>query len=289
MTARPAAALAGLAVLAGALLGPALPAGATPTSRAATSGRTAEDAAPAGPVQTGPGVPADVAEWFTSQAGDAVAARGVGELDVTVAERGELRPGVVRTVMTWSEGLVQGTDVTPPTRETDHWIAPLLLDGSAVGALVAAREDGAVDVADVSGDTDLAEELQSLPLATHVVHDVPLDAWFTVEEGEVSPLDAAARDSLAGAVPVEVYQRFVEERHATGDADEPGSAAPQPQDAGDAARAVAWVAAGAAALLVWAGIQVWLRRPEEPGRERARRSGAGGRRSPRRPSPDDRH
>ena len=124
--------------------------------------------------------------------------------------------GPVRTVMTWSDGLLAGTDLTPAVQPVspEEWAAPLELDDAAVGVLFASRDgEGQPLRSDVRGDADLGEGLRALDLATPLVHDEPLDGWFTVSDGEVRPLDAVARDALAGAVPVEVYQPLVQQRY----------------------------------------------------------------------------
>ncbi|GAA1633244.1 hypothetical protein [Georgenia ruanii] len=261
MRAAASAAVAALAVAAGLVLGPAGPAQAARDDDAATS-----TPAPA----VGPGVPAEVAEWFRAEGPNAVIAGAAQLPELTPQQRGEVRVGPVRTVMTWSEGLLAGTDLTPAVQPAspEQWAAPLELGEAAVGVLLAGREGAGRQLhAEVRGDAALGEAVRGLDLATPLVHDEPLDGWFAVGDGEVRPLDAAARDALAGAVPVEVYQPLVAQRyeryHQAASA-EPGSAAEQARAGGSGA--VVWVAGVVVVLLVWAGVIVWLRRPEDAGR-----------------------
>ncbi|KAE8762179.1 hypothetical protein [Georgenia thermotolerans] len=254
MRAAASAFVAALTVLAGLVL--AAPARATHDVDATTG-------APA----AGPGVPAEVAEWFRAEGPNAVIAGAAQLPELTPQQRGEVRVGPVRTVMTWSDGLLTGADLTPAVQPAspEEWVAPLELGEAAVGVLLAGREGAGRQLhAEVRGDADLGEAVRGLDLSTPLVHDEPLDGWFAVADGEVRPLDAAARDALAGAAPVEVYQPLVQQRYdryrAAASA-EPGSAAEQARAGGSGA--VVWVAGIVVVLLVWAGVIVWLRRPEE--------------------------
>ena len=199
-----------LVVLVGGAAGPAAAAPAAwAVAAASVSESPSPDATPDGPppapLPTAAGVPADVAAWFASAGPGAAVTRGAGELDgVTPERRADVSIGSVRTVMTWSRGLIAGTDLTPAAEPTEpeRWVAPVLLDGAAIGALFAVRDDDAVVLERVSGDSALGEALTALDLASPLIHDLALDAWFTVEGREVRPVDAAAEESLVGSVPL---------------------------------------------------------------------------------------
>ncbi|GAA4287697.1 hypothetical protein [Georgenia daeguensis] len=228
------------------LLGPAGPASAT---------------AEAGPVTQAPpvaeGVPEKVAQWFRTEAAGVVSTQGGAELDLSAEQRAGVAIGLVRTVSTWSAGFRSGGEADPPLEATSRWVAPLSLGQEGVGVLVAGLDpNGVVGPEQLRAAPDLAEALLALGPAQPVVHDVPLDAWFTVDGGKVLPLDDAARASLAGAVALDVYRPFVQERYAVADPNQPGSAVPDAHSWAPAA----WVAAALLLLLGWAGVVVWLRR-----------------------------
>ncbi|MCK6209922.1 hypothetical protein KZX45_05135 [Georgenia sp. EYE_87] len=228
------------------LLAPAGPAAAT---------------AEVGPVTQAPpvaeGVPEKVAQWFRTEAADVVSTQGGAELDLSAEQRGAVEIGLVRTVSTWSAGFRAGGEADPPLEVTSRWVAPLSLGPEGVGVLVAGLDtNGVVGAEQLRSAPDLADALLALGPAQPVVHDVPLDAWFTVAAGEVLPLDDAARASLAGAVALDVYRPFVQERYAVADPNQPGSALPDAHSWAPAA----WVAAALLLLLGWAGLVVWLRR-----------------------------
>jgi hypothetical protein len=229
-----------------ALLAPAGPASATAESGPLTQ---------APPVAEG--VPEKVTQWFRTEAAAVVSTQGGAELDLSAEQRGAVEIGLVRTVSTWSAGFRSGGDADPPLEATSRWVAPLSLGPEGVGVLVAGLDaNGVVGPEQLRAAPDLADALLVLGPAQSVVHDVPLDAWFTVVAGEVLPLDDAARASLAGAVALEVYRPFVQERYAVADPNQPGSAVPDAHSWAPAA----WVAAALLLLLGWAGVVVWLRR-----------------------------
>ncbi|MFD1506601.1 hypothetical protein FE374_15555 [Georgenia yuyongxinii] len=242
------------------------------------------------PLPIGPGVPPAVADWFALEGPDAVVTQGAGQLaGLTVQQRADVEIGAVRTVMVWTPGLIERADLTPaaePKTNPAEWAAPLVLDDTAVGVLFADEpDDGADPTAQITGAAELAEAMRGLDLADPLIHDVPLDGWFTVTDGEVRPLDPVARENLAGAAPLEVYQQFIKQRaDQTPGSAEPGSGAPEPAPQGGPEPFV-WVAVAVAVVLVWVGIVVWLRRPEEgsraeqpPGRSARHRPGRGARR-----------
>lgn len=216
-----------------------------------------------GPAQTpqvADGVPEQVAEWFRTEAAKVIDTQGGAELDLDAEQRAGVEIGLVRTVTTWSAGFRSAGDPQPPLETTSRWVSPLSLEGAGIGVLVAGRDgDGAVGAEQLRAAPDLADALLGLDPQRPAVHDVPLDAWFTLVDAEVLPLDDAARASLAGAVALEVYRPFVQERYAVADPNQPGSAVPEENSWAPAA----WVAAALLLLLGWAGVVVWLRHESE--------------------------
>lgn len=228
------------------------------TGAAALPPEQAATTAEAEPVQAAPGVPEEVLESLSREGGALVIGLGAGELDVTPEERAAIRPGLVRTVSTWSPVLLAGGEPDPPSVPVERWIVPLLLDGVPMGVLTTGLDPEDEEApARILADAEFGAALQGLARDDVVVHDVPLDAWFTIVDGEVVALDEVARANLAGAVPLSLYQPLVAARYVT-DAPE---AAPEPADE-PGPQPVLWVALAAAALLAWAGVTVWLRRPE---------------------------
>ncbi|UNX54320.1 hypothetical protein MF406_15565 [Georgenia sp. TF02-10] len=213
-----------------------------------------DDAAPAPPVV--PGVPEQVAAWFRD---GALAAASAATTDLG-QERDSLRLGLVRPVHTWSAAFLGGGNPEPATVAVDRWAAPLLTDGGARAVVLAQLDGGQAGLEEVLTDADLAGALADLPADVPFVHDDPLDGWFSVAEGEVRPLDEAAREVLAGPAPVDVYQPFVVARYAGADGAEPGQAAPAAEPERSWSPVVV-VGVVLLVLLVWAGLIVWLRRP----------------------------
>ncbi|MFC7406546.1 hypothetical protein [Georgenia alba] len=199
------------------------------------------------------GVPAEVLAWYQTAASVVLAEQATSRLDLAPGEGEEAELGLVRTVSAWSPGLVAGTDLDPPVVAREEWISPVRIDGEGVGVLRAAfGDDGQVQVTSLEASGGLADAMLGLAPTGPVVHDDMLDAWFTVSGGEVGPLDDAARDALAGTVPIELYQPFVTERYS----EEEVVQVP----AGPSWVPAAWVGAVLAVLLAWAGLIVWLRR-----------------------------
>ncbi|MHB1064135.1 MAG: hypothetical protein ACYC1Z_06560 [Georgenia sp.] len=251
---RAAAVLLGLCLLGLCLVGAGPALAAAP---ALAAGATDAPVAPA-PVQTAPGVPAEVGELLTRDGAALVVGLGAGELDLDPEERAQVRAGLVRTVRTWSPTLVAGAEVNPVTVRLERWIVPLLLRGAPVGVLTTGLDPEDVDApARVLADPEFAAALEGLAPGAAVIHDEPLDAWFTLADGEVGALDAVARENLAGTVPVNLYQPLVAARYAV---DRP--AGPPVASESTGPQPVVWVALAAVALLVWAGVVVWLRRPD---------------------------
>lgn len=99
-----------------------------------------------------------------------------------------------------------------------------------------------------------ARDLAGLDSDAMLIFDEVLGAWFAIVDGEVQPVDAAARDSLAGSISLRDYQSFVAERHtAEGDTaaetGEPASAEP-----------AIWTAGILGSLLLLTAAIVWLRK-----------------------------
>jgi hypothetical protein len=225
------------------------------------------------------GVPAEVVDWYAAEVAPALTAAGADELEgLDADQRARTVPGTIRPVMTWAPGVIAGTDLDPPAVPTEQWVAPLLYEGTAVGVLFTVLDDdGAPALDHIHGGEDLSAAVVGLTPADPFVHDVPLDAWFTVSDGVVRPLDEAARDTLAGSVPLEVYQPFLAERYA--EVDDDAGHDPVAADRREWVP-VAVVAGSLLVLLAWAALVVWLRRPEGE-----RGDGAARARPVRRPGP----
>ncbi|GAA4417715.1 hypothetical protein GCM10023169_06450 [Georgenia halophila] len=212
--------------------------------------------APVADPQAEPDVPSEVARWFRTQGWEVLANRASSQLELEPGQRDEATLGLVRTVSTWSPGYIAGTDPDPPTVEAEQWISPVRLDSQGVGVLqVSLGEDGEVGDASLMPTAGLADVLLSLAPGDLVIHDPVLDAWFTIMDGEVRPLDDAAQNSLAGTLPVEAYQPFVADRYRsdTGTGQQPADTVPTWEP-------VAWAGSVLLLLLAWAATIVWLRR-----------------------------
>lgn len=99
-----------------------------------------------------------------------------------------------------------------------------------------------------------ARDIAGLDLDAMVVFDEALEAWFAIIDGEVQPVDLAARETLAGSISLPDYQSFVVERHAVD-----GDAASESGEVGSAVPAI-WTAGIIGSLLFLTAAIVWLRK-----------------------------
>lgn len=201
------------------------------------------------------GVPGEVAAWFRDEGRETLTEQAVAGLDLDPEVEEEAVLGLVRPVTTWSPEFVEGAGTTTPVAETGEWMAPVRVADEGVGVLRVTWEGGEepVRLETLEPAPDLAAAVLALAADDPLVHDLVLDAWFAVIDGEVRPVDEDARDSLAGSLPVEDYQPFVVDRYS-----EPGAeleAVDRPTWT-----PAAWTAGIIAVVLAWTALVVWLRR-----------------------------
>ncbi|MGC5627335.1 hypothetical protein ACPYO6_03670 [Georgenia sp. Z1344] len=214
-----------------------------------------------GPVEPDPALenlltlPMTVERWFTVEA-QAVARSGAPTVlaDAVDGRAEDLTVGTPRPVLAWSSDLMVGNAVEPVVVATTRVVAPVLLDGTAVGVVVLETATGTYvgEVRDVPG---LGPALAELDPEVGVVEDGRTGAWYAYAHGRVSPLDDRAGGMLAGSTDLAAYLPFLLD--------------PEPSGSGGAERedSVRWVVVGGVvavgAVLLAAGIAVWLRGSEE--------------------------
>ncbi|MEE6274398.1 hypothetical protein V2J56_13700 [Georgenia sp. MJ206] len=166
-----------------------------------------------------PAVPAEVAAWFVAAADEHVR-EGAEVLDVPEDQRDDIAVGAPRVVRTWADSFIDGSALEPVSVPLEEWIAPLVLQSAEqpapVGTVRAWRDPeqgGAVSLATMDGDTELAGTLLSLAPGVAFILDAPLDAWFSAADGEIWPLTSRAEEVLVGSVPVEAFQPLLAERY----------------------------------------------------------------------------
>ncbi len=201
------------------------------------------------------GVPTEVTSWFRADGWEILASQAGDKIGLGTDEMDHAGMGLVRTVSTWSDAYVDGVSTNRAVVALEEWVAPITVDDAGAGVLRARlADDGEIQLVAVEPSPELAAAMPALAPDAPVVHDAVLDGWFTVEEDRVRPLDANARDSLAGTLTLEAYQPFVTERYL---ADE---APTSPETTASTWMPAAWAGGIAALLLAWAGVIVWLRR-----------------------------
>lgn len=208
--------LAGVLALPTALSATALPTTAQPDTagaRAALSSGTPSTATPTpGPTQTppAPALPEEIADWFTTEAPEAVEAAGLGEgADIDVG-----RP---RQVTTWSAAFIAGDAGVGSVETLEEWVAPVLElpeedDEPAPLGVVRASDADPPELVQVDPDLELAGALADLGPGVTVVFDTAVGGWFALADGEVWPITAEARTVLQGSLEVDVFQSFLSER-----------------------------------------------------------------------------
>lgn len=205
-----------------------------------------------------PDAPAPVVLWFGEEAPGVVQTSensGLPPETLVTVEVGE-----AVAVGTWSEDFLAGRSTAEPVVASGEWVAPVTIDGTGIGAVVAAGgEAGAIADHRVIWDDALGAALTGNP-----THDFVLDpqsaGWFRLGSEELTPVTAEAKDLLAGSLPIADYQPFLVERYR---ADDNPAPPPEAQDP-DRLRPVLVTAGIALAVLLSVGVVVWIRRPEAP-------------------------
>lgn len=235
-------------------LGWALTAAATPSpdipSAAVTAPPGERPAVPAPPPQVtellGPGLSAALADLPGTDLGDLAGAQD------------ELEAGPARPVWRWNPARVAGDDSATAVEPTGRWTATLLAGGELVGRVEVETDDaGRAAVTEVDDDPELGSDLQRIPGGRPLVDDPHTPGWYAFDGARVLPVDAAAREHLAGSLDID---RFL----ALGAAPEATPAPSAPAAPSHPWRLPLLAGGGVLAVLGVTAATVWLRRPDGP-------------------------
>ncbi len=194
------------------------------------------------------------ASWLATEA-PAVIATAEGS-SLTPEQLLEVTPGTAQPVANWTAEFTAGEVAGEPIEYTDEWIAPLELEGSAVGALALVVRDGAVQTYTSLWDPELGAALLTYSDSTFI-NESGSRIWFRLSASSLSPVTADARALLAGSIALADYQPFLTARLV------PNEAAPPVTAPASSALTPVLLTAGIMVLLLGiAGITAWIRHPE---------------------------
>lgn len=232
-----------------------------PASAAAPPSAT-EPAPESTSAQVSPG-PAPVADLLANDLDRALAQIPTAELGTLAGRAEKLTAGPTLEVLTWNGERARGDTAAPVAVPTGRWLAVLRDAGNPVGTVeVAWEEGGRARVVGAGDDPDLAADLEALPAGQSVVEDPIGGGHFMIVAGRVTPVDAAAREVLAGSVPADDFMALLAQQQAQ----RTPTPAPAVEEAGRWWIPLA-VGGGVLAVLLTVGFAVWLQRPDAPGED----------------------
>lgn len=162
--------------------------------------------------------------------------------------------GDVHRVHRWSDALIAG-DASDPVTATDEWVAPVLSStGEAVAIYRVWREtpDSTAEFGGVDGDAAAAIALAEVDPKVTLISDPTIAAWYTLQDGVVTPVGSARFDDIRAATPIDQVAETVSARFAKNIR----HAAPA---TGNSSAGWVWAGAGVLAVLM-AGVGLAVRR-----------------------------
>lgn len=217
----------------------------------------ADDADPATqpPVESVP-APSFVMTWLATEGLSAITTSEGS--DLSPENLAAVVPGSAVPVWEWSPDYLRGDPNAEAIHQDGVWAAPLLLNGAPVGAIVMETRGSAVSAHSEEWDTSVGTALQDLGAAFIVMERNPR-VWFLLTDGSVAPVNDAARELLAGSLPLETFQPFLVDRLGNGDGTSADTTTPT-----DPVLTPTLVVAGVMLLILGlTAVVVWLRRPTE--------------------------
>lgn len=194
------------------------------------------------------------------------------DLGTLAGEEAELTVGTPREVFRWNSRPTAG-DTSTVLVPADSWLAPLNHEGKLVGALlVSVPREGNPKVAEVWDDAELAKAFTRAPSKAQLVYGAGETGWYQVVDGEVSAVDAAARDLLVGSVPLEDFPEIqaTVEAHAKENGTTNPQTPPKQVEKESAWRFPVMVGGIVLVVLLLVVLLTWLLRPEPPEDEEPR-------------------
>lgn len=162
------------------------------------------------------GVPAEVDAWFTDEA-PATVADALGGLVTADGEAGfsfaEANVGVPVPLLTWSTEFSAGGSGAV-VRPLHRWIAPLTVDGRAVGTVTAQRADDnkTIELSTIDDDAETSAALLSLDRRVKVIFDEHTSLYFTFDKGMIGPLSARSTVEVSAPIRQGEYQKILRQR-----------------------------------------------------------------------------
>lgn len=194
--------------------------------------------------------PDDLALWLAQEGIAAV----LSSSDAPDVEATDINIGVASQVWTWSPSFLDGNPGEDVIVETDWWAAPIAVQGELSGVVVVDMAENSTIQLSVQWSSQFGRAAGSTSYT--LVHDEALDAWFTLNMGEVRPLSENAHEVLSGPLEVGLLQDFVREWN--GMVDEAETA--EPEEPVEASNLVYMTALAVVAVLTVVGVIVAVRK-----------------------------
>jgi hypothetical protein len=158
-------------------------------------------------------VPSEVARYAAEP--DGLIARLDDLFGVTTSGQGiefddTTNVGQLNRAWVFTEAWLGGGAADDPVELTNLWTAPITIADKPVGlaTIWINPATDAPDLADFDRSASSAAALMDVPAEAHLVRDEPRAAWFTLVEGQLTPL-VAGDSGVDAATPLTAYQRSV--------------------------------------------------------------------------------
>ncbi|WNM28335.1 hypothetical protein RN607_04850 [Demequina capsici] len=169
------------------------PAGAAPAAPGPPTGGTEPIPAPS--------VPVDVAELAAgtlaaqvqaSLADTVVVGDGVGDMSAVPDWSGDLAVGAVHQLYRFATEWIWGDAITAPVVANQEWLAPLILDGTPVGAVRVWLPDGTAEMAGFDDNAVLGASLEELDPSVILIEDAVAARWYSLVGDMLTPVRASS-------------------------------------------------------------------------------------------------
>ncbi|MEQ1736068.1 MAG: hypothetical protein ABL886_06670 [Rhodoglobus sp.] len=163
-------------------------------------------------------VPAEVAAFAADPAGlraELDDLFGIGSSGVGVDFNDSTEVGQLNRVFAFTGDFLAGVASETPVERRNEWTAPITVNDSAIGLATVWINPVSVEpeLADFVRGSTVAIALANVSAEAFLVRDDPADAWFSLEEGKLTPL-VSGSSGISGTTPLSVYQGILTGRDA---------------------------------------------------------------------------
>jgi hypothetical protein len=118
--------------------------------------------------------------------------------------------GQLNRAWVFTQSWLQGGAADDPVELVNLWTAPITIADKPVGlaTIWINTTTDAPDLADFDRSASSAAALMDVPAEAQLVRDEPREAWFTLVEGQLTPL-IAGTSGVDAATPLTTYQRTI--------------------------------------------------------------------------------